>query len=150
MASYTANYQLHQWEPADFFLRTDFNADFAKLDAALAGKAGLADLAEKLGAVTGSYTGDGSAGRTISLGFAPIAVFLREDEDSGAILAVQKALADSVKILNEACPNDQVIKLKALEAMQKVADGQATKIVISSELQGLAGLATSIKEFAKD
>ena len=89
MASYTANYQLHQWEPADFFLRTDFNADFAKLDAALAGKAGLADLAEKLGAVTGSYTGDGSAGRTISLGFAPIAVFLREDEDSGAILAVQ-------------------------------------------------------------
>ena len=89
MASYTANYQLHQWEPADFFLRTDFNADFAKLDAALAGKAGLADLAEKLGAVTGSYTGDGSAGRTIALGFAPIAVFLREDEDSGAILAVQ-------------------------------------------------------------
>ena len=89
MASYTANYQLHQWEPADFFLRTDFNADFAKLDAALAGKAGLADLAEKLGAVTGSYTGDGSAGRTISLGFAPIAVFLREDGDSGAILAVQ-------------------------------------------------------------
>ena len=89
MASYTANYQLHQWEPADFFLRTDFNADFAKLDAALAGKAGLADLAEKLGAVTGSYTGDGSACRTISLGFAPIAVFLREDEDSGAILAVQ-------------------------------------------------------------
>ena len=89
MASYTANYQLHHWEPADFFLRTDFNADFAKLDAALAGKAGLADLAEKLGAVTGSYTGDGSTSRTISLGFAPIAVFLREDEDSGAILAVQ-------------------------------------------------------------
>ena len=49
MACYTANYQLHQWEPADFFLRTDFYADFAKLDAALAGKAGLADLAEKLG-----------------------------------------------------------------------------------------------------
>ena len=86
MASYTANYQLHQWEPADFFLRTDFNADFAKLDAALAGKAGLA---EKLGAVTGSYTGDGSTSRTVTLGFAPIAVFLREDEDSGAILAVQ-------------------------------------------------------------
>ena len=89
MASYTANYQLHQWEPADFFLRTDFNADFAKLDAALAGKAGLADLAEKLGAVTGSYTGDGSANRTITLGAAPVAVFLREDGDSGAILAVQ-------------------------------------------------------------
>ena len=89
MASYTANYQLHQWEPADFFLRTDFNADFAKLDAALAGKAGLAELAEKLGAVTGSYTGDGSANRTITLGAAPVAVFLREDGDSGAILAVQ-------------------------------------------------------------
>ena len=89
MASYTTNYQLHQWEPADFFLRTDFNADFAKLDAALAGKAGLADLAEKLGAVTGSYTGDGSANRTITLGAAPVAVFLREDGDSGAILAVQ-------------------------------------------------------------
>ena len=89
MASYTANYQLHQWEPADFFLRTDFNADFAKLDAALAGKAGLAELAEKLGAVTGSYTGDGSANRTITRGAAPVAVFLREDGDSGAILAVQ-------------------------------------------------------------
>ena len=89
MASYTANYQLHQWEPADFFLRTDFNADFAKLDAALAGKADLADLAEKLGAVTGSYTGDGTANRTVTLGAAPAAVFLREDEDSGAILAVQ-------------------------------------------------------------
>lgn len=89
MASYTANYQLHQWEPADFFLRTDFNADFAKLDAALAGKAGLADLAEKLGAVTGSYMGDGTASRTISLDITPAAVFLREDGDSTAVLAVQ-------------------------------------------------------------
>ena len=78
------------------------------------------------------------------------AAVLRAQGEAEAILAVQKALADSVKLLNEACPNDQVIKLKALEAMQKVADGQATKIVISSELQGLAGLATSIKEFAKD
>ena len=78
------------------------------------------------------------------------AAVLRAQGEAEAILAVQRALADSVKLLNEACPNDQVIKLKALEAMQKVADGQATKIVISSELQGLAGLATSIKEFAKD
>ncbi|MBR2081194.1 MAG: peptidase, partial [Oscillospiraceae bacterium] len=61
-----------------------------------------------------------------------------------------KALADSMKMLNEACPNDQVIKLKALEAMQKVADGKATKIIIPSELQGLAGLASSAKEFLKD
>ena len=44
-------------------------------------------------------------------------------------------------MLNESCPNDQVIKLKALEAMQKIADGQATKIIIPSEIQGLAGLA---------
>ena len=78
------------------------------------------------------------------------AAILRAQGEAEAILAVQKALADSVKLLNEACPNDQVIKLKALEAMQKVADGQATKIIIPSELQGLAGLATSIKEFAKD
>ena len=78
------------------------------------------------------------------------AAILRAQGEAEAILAVQRALADSVKLLNEACPNDQVIKLKALEAMQKVADGQATKIIIPSELQGLAGLATSIKEFAKD
>ena len=75
---------------------------------------------------------------------------LRAQGEAEAILAVQKALADSMKMLNEACPNDQVIKLKALEAMQKVADGQATKIIIPSEIQGLAGLATSLKEFAKD
>ena len=78
------------------------------------------------------------------------AAVLRAQGEAEAILAVQKALADSVKLLNEACPNDQVIKLKALEAMQKVADGKSTKIIIPSELQGLAGLATSIKEFAKD
>ena len=78
------------------------------------------------------------------------AAILRAEGEAEAILAVQKALADSMKMLNEACPNDQVIKLKALEAMQKVADGQATKIIIPSELQGLAGLATSLKEFAKD
>ena len=75
---------------------------------------------------------------------------LRAEGEAQAILAVQKALADSVKMLNDACPNDQVIKLKALEAMQKVADGQATKIIIPSELQGLAGLASSVKEVLKD
>ena len=74
------------------------------------------------------------------------AAILRAQGEAEAILAVQKALADSVKILNEACPNDQVIKLKALEAMQKVADGQATKIIIPSEIQSLAGLAASAKE----
>ncbi|MDO4846330.1 MAG: SPFH domain-containing protein [Oscillospiraceae bacterium] len=78
------------------------------------------------------------------------AAILRAEGEAQAILAVQRALADSVRMLNEACPNDQVIKLKALEAMQKVADGQATKIIIPSELQGLAGLAASAKEFLKD
>ena len=62
-----------------------------------------------------------------------------------AIMAVQKAMADSLALLNEKAPNDQVLKLKALEAMQKVADGKATKIIIPSELQGLAGLAAGAK-----
>ncbi len=78
------------------------------------------------------------------------AAILRAQGEAEAILAVQKALADSMRLLNESCPNDQVIKLKALEAMQKVADGQATKIIIPSEIQSLAGLAASVKEFAKD
>ena len=54
-------------------------------------------------------------------------------------------MADSMQLLNEAAPNDQVIKLKALEALEKVADGKATKIIIPSEIQGLAGLAASTK-----
>ena len=77
------------------------------------------------------------------------AAILRAEGEAQAILAVQKALADSLKLLNEACPNDQVIKLKALETMQKVADGQATKIIIPSEIQGLAGLAEGIVETVK-
>ena len=67
------------------------------------------------------------------------------EAEAQAIMQVQKAMADSLKLLNEAAPNDQVVKLKALEAMQKVADGRATKIIIPSELQGLAGLAASAK-----
>lgn len=74
---------------------------------------------------------------------------LKAEGEAQAILEVQKALAESLKILNEAAPNDQVIKLKALEAMQKIADGQATKIIIPSELQGLAGLASTAKEVFK-
>ena len=62
-----------------------------------------------------------------------------------SILKVQQAMADSMRLLNENAPNDQVIKLKALEAMQKMADGKATKIIIPSEIQGLAGLAASAK-----
>ncbi len=67
------------------------------------------------------------------------------EAEAEAIMKVQQALADSLKLLNESAPNDQVVKLKALEAMQKVADGKATKIIIPSELQGLAGLAASAK-----
>ncbi len=67
------------------------------------------------------------------------------EAEAQAILQVQQALADSLKLLNESAPNDQVVKLKALETMAKVADGKATKIIIPSELQGLAGLAASAK-----
>ena len=75
---------------------------------------------------------------------------LRADGEAQAIRAVQQALADSLALLNEKAPNDQVLKLKALEAMQKVADGKATKIIIPSEIQGLAGLASGITEAVKD
>ena len=67
------------------------------------------------------------------------------EAEAEAIAKVQQALADSLKLLNASAPNDQVVKLKALEAMEKVADGKATKIIIPSELQGLAGLAASAK-----
>ena len=77
------------------------------------------------------------------------AAILRAEGEAQAILAVQKALADSLKMLNEAAPKDQVIRLKALETMEKVADGKATKIIIPSEIQGLAGLAEGIVESVK-
>ena len=104
MATYTTNYQLHQWVPGDNFLRTDFNTDFQKIDAAikgvetaantaLAGKASTAaleadktELTQACGALdeakcetlTGSYTGNGANTRTIDLGCAPRAVFVGE------------------------------------------------------------------------
>ncbi len=73
------------------------------------------------------------------------AAILEAEGQAAAILKVQQALADSIKLLNEANPNDQVVKLKALEAFQAAADGKATKIIIPSEIQGLAGLAASAK-----
>ena len=78
------------------------------------------------------------------------AAILKADGEAQAILAVQKALADSLELLNEKAPNDQVVKLKAIEAMQKVADGKATKIIIPSEMQGLVGLATGLVEGVKE
>lgn len=70
--------------------------------------------------------------------------------EAEAILSVQKAYADSLKLLNEASPTDRVIALKSLEAFQKAADGKATKIIIPSEIQSMAGLATSLKELVVD
>ena len=78
------------------------------------------------------------------------AAILKAEGEAQAILAVQQATADALKLLNEAHPNEQVIKLKALESMQVVANGQSTKIIIPSELQGLAGLAAGLKEIVKD
>ena len=74
------------------------------------------------------------------------AAILKADGEAQAIQAVQKALADSLELLNEKAPNEQVIKLKAIDAMQKVADGKATKIIIPSEMQGLVGLAKGLAE----
>ena len=73
------------------------------------------------------------------------AKIMAAEAEAMSILKVQQALADSMRMLNENAPNDQVIKLKALEALEKVADGKATKIIIPSEIQGLAGLAASTK-----
>ena len=75
---------------------------------------------------------------------------MQAEGEATAILKVQQAMADSLKLLNEAAPNDQVIKLKALEALEKVADGKATKLIIPSEIQGLAGLAASAKTILSD
>ena len=78
------------------------------------------------------------------------AAVLRADGEAQAIRAVQTALADSLALLNEKAPNDQVVKLKAIEAMEKIADGKATKIIIPSQMQGLVGLANGIAEGTKE
>lgn len=75
---------------------------------------------------------------------------LEAQGEAEAIEAVQTALAESIKKLNLANPNEQVIALKSLEAFEKAADGKATKIIIPSEIQGLAGLAAGLREIAKD
>ena len=74
---------------------------------------------------------------------------LKAEGEAEAIRAVQQALADSLAMLNEKAPNDSVLKLKSIEAMQKIADGKATKIIIPSEMQGLVGLANGIVEGTK-
>ena len=92
----TTNYQLNQWAKADRVMMDDFNADNAKIDAAL------------------------------------------------------KANADAIHLLNEAMPSDKVLALRSLEALAKVANGKATKIIIPSELQNLGGVVPSIKELMTD
>ena len=73
------------------------------------------------------------------------AAIKKAEGEAEAILKVQQATAEALKLLNEAAPNDQVVKIKALEAFQAAADGKATKIIIPSEIQGLAGLCASAK-----
>ena len=70
--------------------------------------------------------------------------------EAEAVMMIQKAVADSLRLLNEAAPSDHVLALKSLEAFAKAADGKATKIIIPSQIQGLAGLATSLKEVMTD
>ena len=77
------------------------------------------------------------------------AAILKADGEAQAIRTVQQAMADSMAMLNEKAPNDQVVKLKAIQAMEKVADGKATKIIIPSEMQGLVGLANGLVEGTK-
>ena len=77
------------------------------------------------------------------------AILIAEGQ-SQAILMINQATADGLKLIKDAQLDDAVIKLKSLEAFQKAADGQATKIIIPSEIQGIAGLAASVKELVKD
>ena len=78
------------------------------------------------------------------------AAILKADGEAQAIRTVQQALADSLGMLNEKAPNEQVIKLKSIQAMEKVADGKATKIIIPSEMQGLVGMANGLVEGVKE
>ena len=73
------------------------------------------------------------------------AAIMKAEGEAEAIMKVQQATAEALKLLNEANPNEQVVKIRALEAFQAAADGRATKIIIPSEIQGLAGLCASAK-----
>ena len=75
---------------------------------------------------------------------------LEAQGEAEAILTVQRATAESIKLINEAAPSDAVLRLKALESFTAAADGKATKIIIPSEIQGLAGLAEGVIESVKE
>jgi len=78
------------------------------------------------------------------------AAILKAEGEAEAIRQVQQALANSLAMLNDNAPTDAVLKLKSIEAMQVVANGQATKIIIPSEMQGLVGMANGIVEGVKE
>jgi regulator of protease activity HflC (stomatin/prohibitin superfamily) len=89
--------------------------------------------------------------RQILLAEAEREATIRQAEgEAEAILKVQEATAAGIKLINEAAPSEKVIAIKSLEAFEKVADGKATKIIIPSEIQSLAGLAASFKELVTD
>ncbi len=75
---------------------------------------------------------------------------LEAEGEAAAILKVQQATAEGIRLINEASPSEAVLRIKALEAFTTASQGQATKIIIPSEIQGLAGLATGVIEAAKD
>ena len=75
---------------------------------------------------------------------------LEAEGEAAAILKVQQATAEGIRLINEAAPSEAVLRIKALEAFTSASQGQATKIIIPSEIQGLAGLATGVIEAAKD
>ena len=78
------------------------------------------------------------------------AAILKAEGEAEAIRKVQQALADSLEMLNQKAPNEQVIKFKSIQAMEKVAEGKATKIIIPSQMQGLVGLASGLVESVKE
>ena len=102
MATYTSNYQLHQWVPEDDFLRTDFNTDFQKIDAGIKAARDLA--ASKDAWVEGSYAGDGTETRVINLGFQPRAVVIDNDRGdrssgtTGGVFLRNKPLSNAAEI----------------------------------------------------
>ena len=76
---------------------------------------------------------------------------MREAEgEANAIIAIQQAQAEGIRMINEASPSKEYISLKGMEAFEKAADGKATKIIVPSDLQNLAGVTGSVKEFLKD
>lgn len=79
-----------------------------------------------------------------------LAKITEAEGEAEALLKVQKATAEGIRMLNEAAPSDAIIKIRSLDAFTKAADGKATKIIIPSEIQSLAGLAASVKEVFKD